>query len=327
MPNVKLFINLNSYHTIISRDDLGVVLDEPTKVLIENEGEKPIPIDFGHNAVKNHGEQFIVTPVLEGEIVDVDMCKAMMRSYVKRVIEENEDVLKISAYLSLPCGLSLSGNQNCLEVIYGAGISDLVKVPNPVADVLGADLDFSHDEMYLVIDIGAGSTDVAIVGSCGIIKGMTINVGALNMDIAVVAHIQSKLGARISLDKANSLRREIASLLPNASKNVDVNGVDSKTGENKKVNVTCFDMLEALHEYYQLIMDSVAVVKKDLSEDILKSVQAQPALICGVGSVIEGLESYANERLLMKVFVSKDTDNLAGLKKLSSDRVLRKQML
>jgi len=325
MPNIKLFVNLNSYHTIISRDDLGVVLDEPTKVLLENENEKPVPIDFGHGAVKNNANQFIVTPVLEGEIVDVPMCRAMMNYYVAKVIDEEDK--KISAYLGVPCGLSLQGNQNCQEVMYGAGVSELVKVPNPVADVLSADLGFENDEMYLVIDIGAGSTDVAIVGDSGIIKGVTINVGALNMDMAIVAHIQAKLGARISLDKANSLKNSIGSLIPSVSKNLDVNGADIQTGENKKINVTCFDILEALHEYYQLIMDSVAIVKKDLYESILRSVKEHPALICGIGSVIEGLEQYASERLGMEVFVSKKTDNLEGLKILSENKQLRKSML
>ena len=322
MANVKLFVNLNSYHTLIARDDLGIVLDEPTKVLLQNINDVPTPLAFGHNAVKNSDDQFIVTPVMEGEIVDEKMCQAMMKNYVYRVKDEN--VTRMNAYLSVPCGLSLQGNQNCLEVMYGAGISGLVLVPNPVADLLNSELEL---ENCLVIDIGAGSTDVAIVGARGIVKGATINVGALNMDMAIVAHVQSKYGVRVSLDKANSLKRSIGSLLPSVSKNLDVNGVDFKTGANKKVNITCFDILEAIHEFYQLIMDSVGVVLKDLDDDLLSEINSRQVLICGIGSVIEGLEPYASERLKMKVFVSKNEDNLDGLKRLSDDSSLRRNML
>ncbi len=325
MANIKLFVNLNSYHTLIARDDLGIVLDEPTKVLLENIENIPTPLGFGHNAVKNNDNQFIVTPVMEGEIVDEKMCQAMMKNYVFRVKDEN--VGKISAFLSVPCGLSLQGNQNCLEVMYGAGVSDLVLVPNPVADVLSTQIELKDDLACMVIDIGAGSTDVALVSSKGIIKGATINVGALNMDMAIVAHVQSKYSVRISLDKANSLKRSIGSLLPSVSKNLDVNGADIKTGANKKVNVTCFDILEAIHEFYQLIMDSVEVVLKDIDDDLLKEIKSQQVLICGVGSVIEGLEPYASERLKMKAFVSKNENNLDGLEQLALNKTLRKNML
>ncbi len=325
MSSIKLYVNLNSYHTLIARDDLGVVLDEPSKVLLEKNDDKPNAIAFGHNAVKSDNEQYIVTPVMEGEIVDVPMCQAMMKNYVYRVRDDN--VTKVSAFLSVPCGLSLQGNQNCLEVMYNADISNLVLVPNPIADILNANMNLTNAEKYLVIDIGAGSSDVAIVDKTGIVKGATINIGALNMDMAIVAHIQAKFGVRISLDKANSLKNSIGSLLPSVSKNLDVNGVDFKSGENKKVNITCFDILEAIHEYYQLIMDSVGVVLKDVEESVLACIQEQPILLCGIGAGIEGLEAYASERLGMQVFVSKDVDNLGGLKILDENKQLRKEML
>ena len=107
---------------------------------------------------------------------------------------------KVVAYVSIPCGLTLENNQAWQEVIYRANVSSFIKVPTPIADVLDADVDLSDGKYYLIVDIGAGSTDVAIVGDRGIVKGMTINIGAFNMDMSVVSQIQSKHAVRINIE-------------------------------------------------------------------------------------------------------------------------------
>ncbi len=327
MSQIKLFINLDSYQTIIARDNLGIVLDEPTKILVEKIGneENVRAIAFGQRATKRNDEQYTINPILEGEIVDVENCGLMMKNYVERVVESENP--KIKAYVSVPCGLTLSNNQSWEEVLYRADISTLVKVPAPIADALDADVDLSDGKYYLVIDIGAGSTDVAIVSGNGIVKGMTINVGAFNMDMAVVSQIQAKHATRVGIEKARELKVQIGTLLPNMSKNLNVVGVDSRTGEEKTAKVTCFDILEALQEFYQLIMDTVPLLCKDIPENIMQSINSNAVIICGVGSLIEGLDIYASERLKMDVVITKSTENVRGLMALSNDKTLSKKML
>ena len=326
MCQIKLFINLDSYRTIIARDNLGIVLDEPTKILVEKMGEGNVhPIAFGLRAVKRNAEQYTINPILEGEIVDTENCGLMMKNFVARVVENENS--KILAYVSIPCGLTLTNNEAWQEVLYRAGISTLVKVPTPIADLLDADVDVGDGKYYLVVNIGAGSTDVAIVSSHGIVKGMTINMGAFNMDMSVVSQIQSKHAVRISIEKAKELKEQIGTLLPNMSKNLNVTGVDSRTGEERTVNVTCFDILDALQEFYQLIMDTVPLLCKGVSDEIVQSVHDNAVIICGVGAQIEGLGVYASERLKMDALVRKSTENVRGLIALSNNKTLGKKML
>ncbi|MBR4270779.1 MAG: rod shape-determining protein [Clostridia bacterium] len=324
---IKLFINLDSYQTVIARDNLGIVLDEPTKILVEKIGNETNvkPIAFGQRAIKRNNEQYTISPILEGEIVDVENCGLMMKNYIERVVESENQ--KIVAYLNVPCGLTLSSNQSWQEVLYRAGVSTLIKVPAPIADMLDAGVDLSDGKYYIIIDIGAGSTDVAIVSSLGIIKGMTINIGAFNMDMAVVSQIQSKHATRVSIDNARELKNQIGTLLPNMSKNLNISGIDSRTGEEKTAKVTCFDILEALQEFYQLIMDTVPLLCKNIPDEIMQSVNNNSVIICGVGALIEGLYVYASERLKMDVIVTKSTENIRGLITLSNNKVLSKKML
>ena len=111
------------------------------------------------------------------------------------------------------------------------------------------------------------------------------------------------------------------------TKNLKVTGVDSRTGEEKSVNVTCFDILEALQEFYQLIMDTIPLLCKAIADDIMQSVKSNSVIVCGIGAQIEGLDTYATERLKMDVVVTKSTENVRGLIALSNNKTLSKKML
>ena len=328
MSKIRLFIDLGSFSTVIYREGIGVVLNEPTRVLFQKQNGIDEIIEFGQKAVKSNGnlEQYILYPILEGVIIDENVCATLLREFIRRVITDKPNA-SLEAFISVPCGTNAEDKQKFYSVGYSAGISKITLVPAPIADLLGCGVNFEDFEYCVLTDIGSGCTDIAILGGNGIVQGFTINIGAVSIDMAIVNHIQSKYGVKIALQNAVSLKEQIGSLIPNGTKNLTVVGVEVRNGEQKSINVTGFDILDALREYYQVIADSIQSLLSASEAEVCSKARSQGIIFCGNGSKIDGLSEYMAQRLGIPVYLAQGERTVFGMQKLSKDKNLLKKIL
>ncbi len=325
MAKIRLFIDMGSYKTVIYRDKMGVVLNEPSKVSVRKDEDSTQVVAYGQKATKGDNI-YLISPIMEGVIVDENIATAMLREYVRRVTSDSSNS-RIEAFMSIPCGASAQDKEKFYTAAYSSNISKLWLVPAPVADLLGCGIGFEDFEYCVLVDIGSGCTDIAILSQNGITEGFTINIGAINIDLAIVSHIQSKYGVKISLTAALSLKEQIGSLIPSGSKNLSVTGIEIRSGERKTITVTGFDILDALREYYQVIADSVSSLLTASEYQVYQKACAQGVIFCGNGSKIEGLKEYMQERLRIPVYVANGARTVYGMQKLSQDKNLTKKVL
>ena len=326
MAKIRLFIDMGSSKTVIYRDGMGVVLNEPTKISVKKDDGIAEVVDFGQKAVKNREDIFVVSPVMEGIITDENNCTAMLREYVRRVTTDAPNA-RIEAFMSVPCGASAQDKQKFYNVAYSSNISKLWLVPAPIAALLGCGIGFNDFEYCALADIGSGCADIAILGQNGIVEGFTINIGSINIDLAIVSHIQAKYGIKITLASALSLKEQIGSLIPSGSKTLAVSGTETRSGNKKTINATGFDILDGLREYYQVIADSVSSLLAASEAEVCAKTKAQGVIFCGNGSKIEGLKEYMESRLNMPVFIANGARTVYGMQKLSQDKNLIKKLL
>ncbi len=328
MAKIELYIDMGSYSTVIYRENMGIVLDEPTKILLQKVDGVVEVVDYGQKAVKNiqSDAQYVVSPVMEGVITDEINCINLLREYIRRVIADKPRA-RVDAIFTIPCGTSASEKQKFYNVAYSSGISKVTLVPAPIADLLGCGINFGDFEYCALADIGSGCTDIAILGKNGIVQGFTLNLGAVNIDMAIASHIQSKYGVKITLKNALSLKEQIGSLIPNGTKILSVEGVEVKTEANKIINATGFDILDALREYYQAIADSIISLIATSEPDVCAKVRAQGVIFCGNGSKVEGLQEYMQNRIQVPVFIAKGARTVFGLQKIAVNKDLLKKVL
>lgn len=328
MAKIRLYIDMGSYSTVILREGMGIVLDEPSRVLVDKVDDVAKILNYGQKAVRNDDikTQFIVNPIMEGAITNEAECASMLREYIRRTITDKPNA-SVEAMMSVPCGLTLDEKKKFYNVAYSAGISKFFLVPAPIADLLGCGITFDDFENCLLVDIGSGCTDIALLGENGIEQGFTINIGAVNIDLSISAHIQSKYGVRISLKNAVSLKEQIGNLIPSGSKILSVTGVTQTTKTEKTINVTGFDILDALKEYYQVIADSVLSLLSAVSPEMSALARQQGIIFCGNGSKIGGLQEYMRERLCVPVFIASGERTVFGLQKLSQNKALLNKVL
>lgn len=325
MAKIRLFIDMGSSKTVIYRDKMGVVLNEPSKVSVRKEEDNTQIVGYGQKATKGDNI-YIVSPIMEGIIVDENIATAMLTEYIRRVTVDSSNS-RIEAFMSIPCGASAQDKERFYQVAYSSNISKLWLVPAPIADLLGCGIGFDDFEYCVLADIGSGCTDIAILSQNGIVDGFTINIGAINIDMAIVSHIQSKYGVKITLNSALSLKEQIGSLIPSGSKNLTVNGTEVRTDMKKTITVTGFDILDALREYYQVIADSVSSLLSASEYQVYQKACAQGAIFCGNGSKIEGLKEYMQETLRIPIYVANGARTVYGMQKLSQDPALIRKLL
>ena len=324
MSKINLGIDLGSYQTVIFREGKGIVLTEPNKVLCESTDGEVIVRAFGNKAIKQTGEQFIVSPIMQGEIVDENYARLMLKNFIKCVIVDKPKAT-VNAFISLPCGISSEQKQKYYNLAYSVGISTIKFIPTPIADLLGCGISFDDFENCILVDIGQALTDIAILGKGRIVDGITINQGTANIDYAIISQVQAKFGVKIGNEAVKTLKEQIGTLLPDGTRNLTFTGTDMNLNVPKTIKIASIDILEPLREFYQFFSQNIMELLSQQDRLVINNIIAQGVIFCGSGSKVEGLKDFMQSNLNLPVFVASGERRVLGLSKVFYRKNLLKQ--
>jgi len=330
MATIRLGIDMGSSTTTIYRLNSGLVLREPSKVLCEKNSKGILVREVGTKASKLQGTtpdfMTVISPIVEGLVKDANCASKMLKTFVQKVTEDNPNA-KVNALINVPCGANLEERRKISIVGYNAGITQLNIIPNVIACALGAGCDIQSSQSQFIVDIGGGCTDIAVVGLCSIIHGMTLNVGSNQMDIAIQDYIEKRYGVHININTAQMLKEEIGSLLERDTASMQVNGVDLNTNELKMINVTAGIVCEAVAEFYEIIADSIRSIISMCSKEIVANLHNVGIIICGKAGQIVGLDKFMQERVGLFVTIVDGNTTANGLGMLLGDKILLNAVL
>ena len=324
MAKINLGIDLSSYQTVIFREGKGIVLEEQNRVLCETvDGEITVQ-EFGNKAVKKNSEQFVVSPILNGQVVDENYARLMLKSFVKRVVVDKPRAT-INAIVSLPCGITVEQKEKYYELMYSAGVSTIKFVPTPIADLLGCGISFTDFENCILMDIGQGVTDIAVLGKSGIVNAITINLGTNSINAAIINQIQSKFGVKIGHDSVITLKEQIGTLIPEGTRNLTFTGTDVNTNVQKTIKIASIDIIEPLREFYQFFARNIINLLSEQDRAVIDNVINQGVIVCGGGSKIDSLKDFLQSIIKIPVFVAVGPRRVLGLSKLFGKNNILKQ--
>lgn len=327
---IKLGIDMGSSNTTIFRQNCGLVLREPSKALCEIVGNKKIVKEVGNRAIRLVGKTpehvCVISPIVDGVIEDTKVASKMLAAFVDKVTSDNPNA-SIYALMNIPCGASVEECRKAILTGCNSGLTSFNLIPNVIACAVGAGVDLNSDQCVLVVDIGGGCTDIAVVGYASIIHGVTLNIGSGQMDIALQNYIQDKFGVSISLNTATMLKEEIGSLLSRDIATMQVNGVDVNTKELRSIIVNAGMVCDAIQEYYEIIADTVNEILSQCSPEMLSSVLNFGIVLCGNATKITGLEKFMTTRLGVNVNLVEGDCTASGLGMLLNDRSLTKKII
>jgi len=327
---IKLGIDMGSSNTTIFRQNSGLVLREPSKALCEDVSGKKVVREVGNKAIKLLGKTpeyvSVVSPIVDGVVDDVKVASKMLSMFVDKVTSDNPNA-SVYALINVPCGASVEECRRAILVGCNANLTSFNLIPNVIACAVGAGVDLNSDQCVLIVDIGGGCTDIAVVGYASIIHGVTLNIGSGQMDVAIQKYIQEKYGVSVSQSTASMLKEEIGSLLSRDIATMQVNGVDVETKEIKSIVINAGMICDAIQEYYEIIADTVNEVLSQCSAEMLSSVLNFGIVLCGNATKITGLEQFMQERLNTNINIVEGDCTANGLGMLLDDRGLTKRII
>ncbi len=291
-----LAVDLGTANTLIGSPGEGLLLNEPSVVAV---AERTGRILSGGCAVGRLAKQMVgrtpqsisvVRPLSGGVITDFELCEAML-AYFFRKAQRPGLRLKPRVLVPVPGSITPVEKRAVFNSTHRAGARQVFLLPQAKAAAIGAGLPVGEPVASMVCDVGAGTTEVAVISLGDVVASRSVRTGGEQMDQAVVDDLRRKHSLRIGRPAAERLRIEIGTAYPlNGERAEEVRGLDVLSGLPRKVNVTSGEIRQALHGPLETILDAIRQTLDQLTPDLAADLMDTGLLLCGGGSLTPGID-------------------------------------
>jgi rod shape-determining protein MreB and related proteins len=289
MTKRDMAIDLGSANTLVYAAGKGIVFDEPTFVAVSRSGQV---LAVGHAArellAKNPADAIPVRPLKRGAVTDFDLTKQMLKKVFRRIGVGR--VAKPRVLVCVPSLLTPVERRAVEEAVVAAGAKSASLIDEPLAAAVGAGLPIHEPVGNLVVDVGGGTTEIAVLAMGGTVLGRAIPVGGFDMDGAIQEHVRGRHGVVIGDGGAERLKIELGSAYPAAeARAADVRGRDMGSGMPTTVTVSPDEVREALADVVASLVESTRQVLAEAPPDLAQDVLDTGLFLTGGGAMLRGL--------------------------------------
>lgn len=295
-----LAIDLGTANTLVWAEGRGVVLDEPSVVAVTRHegggyGDVLAVGTEAHEMLgRTPGTIAAMRPIREGSIDDFQVTEEMLRAFIRRA--GGAGMVKPRVVVCVPFGLTEVEKRAVHESARAAGSRDVVLIPEPMAAALGAGLPVLDPQGSLIVDVGGGTTEVAVISLGGAVAAKSLRVGGDAMNTEIVAWIGEHEGLQIGERAAEGLKVEIGTAARLREPLVStVKGRDAKTGIPRQAQVSSEHVRAALQGPLTAIVEAIREVLESTSPELSGDVLEHGLVLCGGGSMLRGLDHYLRE--------------------------------
>lgn len=284
-------IDLGTANIIITINGKGIVLNEPSVVAYDRKKRGVVAV--GSEAYKMIGRtpEYIVAvrPLKDGVISDNDMTQEMIREFI-RMVSNSSFLVKPRVVLCVPSSVTDVERRAVVEAALSAGARKVYLIEEPIAALIGAGIDISRPNGTMVVDIGGGTADVAIVSFNGIVASRSIKMAGSKFDAAIIRHITQKYKILIGEKTAEKAKMEIANVFnPTGEKKMIVRGRHLLKGLPESVEISDIDIDEAIHENAVEIVEQVKLVLESAPPELVGDILSNGITLTGGGALLGGL--------------------------------------
>ncbi|HHS51019.1 MAG TPA: rod shape-determining protein [candidate division Zixibacteria bacterium] len=302
-------IDLGTANTLVFVKGRGIILNEPSVVAVEIEGGKVIAI--GHDARemlgRTPGHIRAVRPLKDGVIADFTMTEEMLREFIRKVIRKRF-LVKPRIVISVPSGITEVERRAVTESAENAGARDVFLVNEPMAAAIGVGIPVEEPRGNMIIDIGGGTSEIAVIALSGIVNNTSIRIAGDEMDEAIINYLKKKYSLAIGENTAERVKREIGSAypLPGGEEFMEVKGRDVVDGLPKTLKISSAEIREGLDEPVRLIMQALRQALEATPPELASDIVDRGIVMTGGGSLLRGLDQRIREETNLPVYVVDD---------------------
>lgn len=291
-------IDLGTANIIITISGKGIVLNEPSVVAYDR--KKKAVVAVGKEAYKMIGRtpEYIVAvrPLKDGVISDNEMTQAMIKEFINMV--NGGFMVKPRIVLCVPSSVTDVERRAVVEAALSAGARKVYLIEEPIAALIGAGMDISKPSGSMVVDIGGGTSDVAIVSFNGIVQSRSVKMAGNKLDAAIVRHITQKYKILIGEKTAEKAKIELANVFnPTGEKKMIIRGRHLLKGLPESAEISDIDLYEALHENAMEIVEQVKLVLESTPPELVGDILSNGILLTGGGALLGGLTDLITDRV------------------------------
>lgn len=303
-----LGIDLGTATTLVFARSEGIILCEPSVVAIDKEGGRALA--FGNEAKGMLGRTpsniVAVRPMRDGVIADFEITEMMLRHFIHKSHNRSAFV-RPRIVVGVPSGITGVEKRAVLDAVMHAGAREAYLVEEPMAAAIGANLPVSEAQGSMVVDIGGGTTEVAVLALGGIVVSKSIRVAGDEMDEAIVSHCRKNYNLLIGERTAEQIKIDVGSAYPlSEEKTIEVRGRDLVTGLPKTLTLTSSEIRDALSEPVATVVDAVRMTLEKTPPELAADIMDRGIVMAGGGSLLRGLDKYLAQETDMSVYVVDD---------------------
>jgi len=304
----ELAIDLGTVNTLIYRPDRGVVLNEPSVVAVNRyDGEV---VSVGHKALRLLGREprgiEVHRPIRSGTIHNFEVTKKMLRSFIRSV---TDGYRRGHFVVGIPGSATAVEQRSVRDAAHEAGGSRIDLVDEGLAAGLGAGLSFEDERAHLVVDVGGGTTNVAIIASGGVVNSMSLNAAGNAMDESIRDYVRSNYCLQIGENTAEALKKEMGVLgaaIPEEDRKVKIVGKQLSDGSACAVHITAEEVREALEPVLDDIVAGVRRVMEDAQPEAVADIFYSGLIVTGGGALLKGIKERLQTELKLRATMPED---------------------
>lgn len=305
-------IDLGTANTLVWVRDKGIVIREPSAVARHKKTKEILAIGTAAKRMLGRAPSTIeaIRPLKDGVIADFDATAAMLDHYIKKVHESGTVIPKIPrprVVIGIPSGVTEVERRAVADAAVSAGASSAHLIEEPMAAAIGAGLSIEEPEGKLVVDIGGGTTEIAVISLGGIVLGRSVRIAGDEMNEAIINYARLKYSLLLGETTAENVKIEIGTAVAQKKEtHAVVRGRDLETGLPKSVKLSSSEVREALSPIMQEIINSISDVIEETPPELVSDIMERGIVMAGGGSLLKGIDKKVSEETNMNVFIAED---------------------
>ncbi len=303
----ELGIDLGTVNTLVCEGG-EVVLHEPTVVAIATAEAKIVAV--GQEARDMYGRApdsiEVMRPLRDGVIADYEVTQKLLEYVISKVCG-NLRLFRPRVIITVPYGVTSVESRAVQEATLQAGAREVFLIPEPLAGAFGADLPVATPTGNMVVDLGGGCSEAAVVSMNGIVSAHTVRTGGMKLDEAIVSYVRKKYGLVIGDPTAEDIKIQIGAAYPmDEELTLEVQGRDQVNGLPRAVMVSSGEVVEALQEPLALIVGAVKTVLEKTPPELASDIIDRGMVLCGGGSLLRGIDKLLTKETGVPAYVAEN---------------------
>lgn len=308
--SLDIAIDLGTANTLVNVRGKGIVINEPSWVTIDKRLRQPLAIGLEAKEMMGRvpSNVAVIRPLRDGVISEFDITQVMLEYFIGRVHEQSVVPLpRPRVVVGIPTGVTEVEKRAVYDAVMASGARAAYLIEEPIAAALGAGLPVADIKGSMVVDIGGGTTEVAVLSMSGVVASRSLRVAGDEMDQDIVQYLRNKYNLLVGEGIAEQIKWQIGSAYPlHPEKTMEVRGRNLVTGLPESIEISSIEMREALAGSVQVIVDTIRDALDEVPPEIVADLMDIGICLSGGGGLLQGLAERLTDELRLRVWVAED---------------------